>query len=149
MRMVRSAKFRFRDWSPERLDLPNHPSLLLVATWPILAHLAAAAGVYWWQRSVGALVATLFSMGVALLVAFLLVFLIHGSSALYQLGDSFLVLVGIPLLVYAAMLAALTRRKGIPLSAAMAAGLAGLAGLWVGGGRVLIGTACSFNTGGC
>lgn len=120
-----------------------------MATLPILGSFAAAAMVFLRQRSVGALAATFFSFGVTLLTALLLVFVTHGSSTFYGLGDSVFVLVGIPLIVYAMTLAMLTKRARIPLPAAIATGSVGLVGLWFAGGYVLIFTACSFNTGGC
>lgn len=117
--------------------------------WPILASLGAAVAIYLWRRSVGAIQATLLSLGVALLATLLLVLLTHGSSTFYDLGDSVVILLGLPLVVYVLMLAVLTKRARLSLPAAILTGAAGLVGLWFAGGYVLILTACSFNMGGC
>jgi hypothetical protein len=120
-----------------------------MATLPMLGSFASAAAIFLWQRSVGALVVTFLSLGVALLAALLLVFVTHGTSTFYGKGDSVIALVGLPLVVYAITLAMLMKQAGIRLPVAIATGAAGLAGLWLAGGYVLMFTTCSFNTGGC
>jgi Na+/phosphate symporter len=126
-----------------------HLSLLLKAAAPPVALIAIGLAWVYRDRTINAIPATLLSVGLALLALMLWVVVVYTVPSAMALGDSVSLMVGLPLLAYAASLVILVRRSSASMAMAIACGLAGLVPLYFLGGVVLIYSACSFGTGGC
>jgi hypothetical protein len=124
-------------------------SLLTRAAAPAIAFIAIGLAWLSWDRPIKAIPATLLSIGLALLTLMLLIVVAYTIASGASLQDSVFVLMGLPLLVYAASLVIMVRRSNISKPKAVAWGMIGLVPLYFVSGVVLIYSACSFGTGGC
>jgi len=131
------------------MEWPTHPSLFILSLVPSILMLAVATAIVLWRRSVGAIAALLFSLGVAFLVLVLLVMVSFTFNARYPVRQSLVALLGVPLLAYAIAMITLTDRARIALFRAIPCAVIGLAGLYFMGGFVLMYSVCSYGTGGC
>jgi len=125
-------------------------SLTLLAKAGAPAFALVLIGIAWisWARAIEAIPATLLSLGLALLALVLAVVVAHGFPNMPSLEEP-IVLLAVPLIIYAATLVALVRRADISAAKAGACGLAGLVPLYLVGGYVLVNSACSLGRGGC
>jgi hypothetical protein len=130
------------------VNYPDTPALLLLAVAPGVVALTLGAFLLatGWVRPLGA---TLVAAGLALSSLVVVVSAAFGFAGLSGLAETPLLLLGIPLGVFALALGVLFRRtrSSIPASALCTA--AGLAGLYWLGGFVLMQSACGFHSGGC
>lgn len=116
------------------------PSLVLIAT-----------GIAWlyWIKALRAIPATLIGLGSALLSGMLVITIGYSFPNAPAFRESWILIAGVPLLVYAATLVLFVRNAGIAIIAAVVFGFVGLIPLYFIGGYVLIYSVCSFSIGGC
>jgi hypothetical protein len=123
----------------------NAPLLLLskAAMSPIIL---ITIGLAWfsWERTIEAIPATLFSLGVALLALMLLVVAAYSSDNSQVFVELMSLAIACTLLVCFATLIALVRNANISTAKATACGLVGLVPLHFTSGFVLIHAVCSF-----
>lgn len=110
-----------------------------------------AIGLTWlhWGKLIGAIPATLFSIGIALLALMVLVVLIYSTSLKYASNETIILILGITPFIYVASLILCQRRASLSATAVTVLGFLGLVPLWFLGGFVLMSSVCSFGTGGC
>lgn len=130
------------------MSFPNSPDLLLLAVVPgavslVLGALLLAKG---WVRALGA---TLTSVGLSLLSVVAFVTLVFGFAPYSGIAESPVVVLGIPLGIFALALVLLLRRSHTSIFASVLCAAVGLVGLYWLGGLVLMQSVCSFHSGGC
>ncbi len=121
--------------------------MLFLATAPALVLMALGLFWFFWWKPLKEIPATLFSIGLTLLALALIV--ITTNALLYEYGDSIGLILGFPLLTYAATLTGFVRHARLSLPKIIFCGVVGLVPLYYLSGFTLISSACSFNSGGC
>jgi|TARA_R110000822_G_C15335419_1_gene495147 hypothetical protein len=122
----------------------------LLATAPSVLLLAVGIVPFIRKRAHRAISATALAMGLALLVLQLFIIGTLSLDVLYGIGDSRLMIVGVPLATFFISLGFLSQRSRLSLPIASLCGVIGIVGLWYLGGFVVINTACGmFRSGGC
>lgn len=111
----------------------------------------AAIGFAWlcFWKSIQAVPATLFSLGVALLVQMALVVLAYSTGLVHAWEEVILVILGVTSFVYMSLLIGCVRLVNVSAPGTLVFGFLGLIPLWFLGGFVLLNSACSFGSGGC
>ncbi|AOS97381.1 hypothetical protein AUP74_01951 [Microbulbifer aggregans] len=102
-----------------------------------------------WIKNYKVISCVISSIGVALLAILVLVSIMYSSNAFSSLRASELVLIGLPLLVYAVALLFLARLANTSLALTCLFGMGGLLALYHLGGAVLMLSICSFDSRGC
>lgn len=126
-------------------------SLLLITTAaaPGIGLVAIGFAGLYWGKSIRALPATLFSLGVALLALMTLTLLVYSTPLVDTLEEIIMVVLGVTPFIYAASLIACMRHAKLSVTGVAVFGTLGLVPLWHLSGFVLMNSACSFGTGGC
>ena len=124
--------------------------MLFLATAPALVRMAICLFWFFWWKPVKEIPTTLFSIGLTL---FSLVLIVITTNALRygysDYSDSIGLILGLPLLIYAATLTGFSRYARLSLPKMIFCGVVGLVPLYYLSGFTLICSACSFNSGGC
>lgn len=130
------------------VSFPDTPAQLLLAVAPGVLALTLGAFLLArnWLRPLGV---ALVSVGLSLTSLVVLVAVALGFAPLSGLAESPLMVLGIPLGMFALALGVLLQRARTSIFAATLCAAAGLAGLYWLGGFVLMQSACSFHSGGC